>query len=167
MNPLTLRPYTQNDLPALCAIWNEVVAAGDAFPQEDCLTPETGAAFFAGQSYCGVACDEAGQLLGLYILHPNNVGRCGHLCNASYAVSASARGRGVGRQLVRDCINQAARLGFRILQFNAVVVTNTPARRLYESLGFQQLGVIPGGFRLSDGSYADICPYLRPLPCNQ
>ena len=44
MNPLTLRPYTQNDLPALCAIWNEVVAAGDAFPQEDCLTPETGAA---------------------------------------------------------------------------------------------------------------------------
>ena len=112
MNPLTLRPYTQNDLPALCAIWNEVVAAGDAFPQEDCLTPETGAAFFAGQSYCGVACDEAGQLLGLYILHPNNVGRCSHLCNASYAVSASARGRGVGRQLVRDCIDQAARLGF-------------------------------------------------------
>ena len=139
MNPLTLRPYTQNDLPALCAIWNEVVAAGDAFPQEDCLTPETGAAFFAGQSYCGVACDEAGQLLGLYILHPNNVGRCGHLCNASYAVSASDRGRGVGRQLVRDCIDQAARLGFRILQFNAVVATNTPARRLYESLGFQQL----------------------------
>ena len=113
MNPLTLRPYTQNDLPALCAIWNEVVAAGDAFPQEDCLTPETGAAFFAGQSYCGVACDEAGQLLGLYILHPNNVGRCGHICNASYAVSASDRGRGVGRQLVRDCIDQAARLGFR------------------------------------------------------
>ena len=167
MNPLTLRPYTQNDLPALCAIWNEVVAAGDAFPQEDYLTPETGAAFFAGQSYCGVACDEAGQLLGLYILHPNNVGRCSHLCNASYAVSASARGRGVGRQLVRDCIDQAARLGFRILQFNAVVVTNTPARRLYESLGFQQLGVIPGGFRLSDGSYADICPYFLPLPCNQ
>ncbi len=96
MNHLTLRPYTQNDLPALCAIWNEVVAAGDAFPQEDCLTLETGAAFFAGQSYCGVACDEAGQLLGLYILHPNNVGRCGHLCNASYAVSASDRGRGVG-----------------------------------------------------------------------
>ena len=83
MNPLTLRPYMQNDLPALCAIWNEVVAAGDAFPQEDYLTPETGAAFFAGQSYCGVACDEAGQLLGLYILHPNNVGRCGHLCNAA------------------------------------------------------------------------------------
>ena len=87
--------------------------------------------------------------------------------NASYAVSASDRGRGVGRQLIRDCIDQAARLGFRILQFNAVVATNTPARRLYESLGFQQLGVIPGGFRLSDGSYADICPYYLPLPCSQ
>lgn len=167
MNTLTLRPYTQDDLPALCAIWNEVVAAGDAFPQEDCLTQETGAAFFAAQSHCGVACDEAGQILGLYILHPNNVGRCGHLCNASYAVSASARGRGVGRQLVCDCIDQAARLGFRILQFNAVVATNTPARRLYESLGFQQLGVIPGGFHMPDGSYADICPYYLSLPHKQ
>ena len=46
MSTLTLRPYTQDDLPALCAIWNEVVAAGDAFPQEDCLTQETGAAFY-------------------------------------------------------------------------------------------------------------------------
>ena len=40
-------------------------------------------------------------------------------------------------------------------------------RDSYESLGFQQLGVIPGGFRLSDGSYADICPYYLPLPCSQ
>ena len=165
---IQVRAYTRADLPDLIRIWNEVVEDGVAFPQEDLLDASSGTDFFAEQTYTAVAEErQTGRICGLYILHPNNVGRCGHLCNASYAVSASDRGRGVGRQLVRACIDQAARLGFRILQFNAVVATNTPARRLYESLGFQQLGVIPGGFRLSDGSYADICPYYLPLPCSQ
>ena len=167
-NKIIVRKYEEKDLPAMIRIWNEVVEDGVAFPQEELLDEITGAEFFAAQTYNAVAVEKtSGQVIGLYILHPNNVGRCGHLCNASYAVSTSDRGRGVGRQLVRDCIDQAARLGFRILQFNAVVATNTPARRLYESLGFQQLGVIPGGFRLPDGSYADICPYYLPLPCSQ
>ena len=58
---------------------------------------------------------------------------------------------------------QAKALGFRIMQFNAVVVFNTHARHLYERLGFTQLGTIPGGFRLADGTYADICPYYKTL----
>ena len=120
--------------------------------------------FFGEQSYCGVAEDtETGELLGLYILHPNNVGRCGHICNASYAVRAAARGKGAGELLVRDCIVQARQLGFRILQFNAVVKTNTAARRLYQKLGFAELGEIPGGFHMPDGRYESIIPYYLPL----
>lgn len=99
----------------------------------------------------------------MYILHPNNVGRCGHICNASYAVSSSARGKGVGRKLVSDCLKRAKKYGFKILQFNAVVKTNTPARNLYESLGFVGLGVIPKGFLMKDGHYEDICPYYNEL----
>ena len=99
----------------------------------------------------------------MYILHPNNVGRCGHICNASYAVASGLRGRGTGERLVRDCLEQAGALGFRILQFNAVVASNTRARRLYARLGFQPLGVIPGGFRRKDGQFVDICPYYIAL----
>ena len=95
----------------------------------------------------------------MYILHPNNVGRCGHICNASYAVSAASRGMHIGEKLVLDCILQAGALGFRVLQFNAVVASNTHARHLYERIGFHQLGTIPGGFRMKDGTYEDICPY--------
>ena len=61
------------------------------------------------------------------------------------------------------CLKTAKDLGFRIMQFNAVVATNVHARHLYERLGFQQLGTIPGGFRLIDGTYADICPYYKTL----
>ncbi len=145
-------------------LWNEIVEDGNAFPQEESLTEEAGRAFFASQSYCGVAVREDGTLGGLYILHPNNVGRCGHLSNASYAVGSAFRGQRIGEMLVLDSIEQAAKLGFSILQFNAVVETNIPARRLYEKLGFRQLGVIPGGFRMKDGSFVNICPYYISLP---
>ena len=102
-------------------------------------------------------------MLGLYILHPNNVGRCGHIANASYAVSSEARGKGIGHALVEDSLAQGRAAGFRVFQFNAVVATNVGARHLYEKLGFTQLGTIPDGFRMPDGTYADICPYYHEL----
>jgi len=74
---------------------------------------ERGAAFFASQSFTGVA-EEEGKIYGLYILHPNNVGRCGHICNASYAVSSEARGRHIGEKLVTDCLIKWKELGFRV-----------------------------------------------------
>ena len=158
------RPYREEDLPAMAEIWNEVVEDGVAFPQEDFLNAETGKAFFAEQTYTAVAEDtDTGNVLGLYILHPNNIGRCGHICNASYAVSSQARGLHIGEKLVSDCLVQGKLHGFRVLQFNAVVASNIHARHLYERLGFIQLGVIPGGFRMKDGHYEDICPYYHEL----
>ena len=158
-----VRPYGPEDLAAMREIWNEVVDAGQAFPQEERLSPEGAAEFFAAQSACGVAVDAAGHMLGLSILHPNNVGRCGHIANASYAVAGAARGRGVGEALVRASLEEAGRLGFRILQFNAVAVDNAAARHLYEKLGFTPLGVVPGGFRRPDGSYVDIALYWHAV----
>ncbi len=161
---LEIRAYRPADLGDMVRIWNEVVEDGVAFPQEDLLTPETGAEFFAAQTESAVAADrETGRIYGLYILHPNNVGRCGHICNASYAVSRAARGLHIGEQLVRASLASGACFGFRVMQFNAVVASNVHARHLYERLGFVPLGVIPGGFRMKDGHYEDICPYYHTL----
>lgn len=161
---ITVREYTEADLPTMINIWNEVIEDGIAFPQEEALDSETGKEFFASQSFSAVAVDEeTDEVLGLYILHPNNVGRCGHICNASYAVSKKARGLHIGEKLVSDCLSRAKDLGFGVLQFNAVVRTNIHARHLYERLGFVQLGVIPKGFRMKDGHYEDICPYYHEL----
>ncbi len=159
---MRVREYGNQDLEEMIRIWNEIVEEGIAFPQEDLLDEQSGRDFFASQSYCAVA-EEDGRIFGLYILHPNNVGRCGHICNASYAVSAGERGRHIGELLVKDCLENAKRLGFRVLQFNAVVESNTHARHLYERLGFVQLGTIPEGFRMKDGHYENICPYYHEL----
>ena len=100
---MQIRKYQEIDLPEMTAIWNEVVKDGIAFPQEECLTEETGENFFGSQSYTGVA-EIDGKIVGLYILHPNNVGRCGHICNASYAVSSACRGQHIGEKLVLNCL---------------------------------------------------------------
>ena len=159
---MTIREYTQKDLKAMIAIWNEVVEEGVAFPQEELLTKQSGDVFFGSQTFCGVA-EENGSIYGLYILHPNNVGRCGHICNASFAVSSESRGKHIGELLVKHCIETAGKKGFGILQFNAVVESNLHARHLYDRLGFKQLGVIPKGFRMKDGHYENICPYYIEL----
>lgn len=160
---ITVRKYTSEDLHAMTEIWNEVVEDGIAFPQEEPLNNESARIFFENQTYTAVAENDDGCILGLYILHPNNVGRCGHICNASYAVRSENRGMHIGEKLVSDCLIQGKIHGFEILQFNAVVASNIHARHLYERLGFVQLGTIPKGFRLKNGQYEDICPYYHIL----
>ena len=169
---MTVREYTEKDLEEMCGIWNEVVEEGIAFPQMELLDEAAARRFFGGQSFTGVAelVAEDGDggkiaagIAGLYILHPNNVGRCGHIANASYAVGRGVRGQRIGEQLVRHSLMKAKELGFGILQFNAVVRTNDRALRLYEKLGFQKLGVIPGGFLMKDGHYEDIIPHYHIL----
>lgn len=161
---MIIRAYETGDLQQMIRIWNEVVEEGIAFPQEELLNESTAAVFFASQTYCAVAVDEERQeVCGLYILHPNNIGRCGHICNASYAVLSKRRGQHIGEKLVLDCFMQAKKHGFRILQFNAVVESNVHARHLYERLGFVPLGVIPDGFRMKNGRFENICPYYCVL----
>ena len=144
-------------MAAAMEIWNEVVRDGIAFPQVEELTEREANEFFLSQSYTGIAVDdETGEVVGLYILHPNNVGRCGHICNTSYAVRSDKRGLHIGEQLVKDSLATGARLGFTLLQFNAVVASNIHALHLYERLGFTRLGRIPRGFRMKDGHYEDI-----------
>ena len=159
---MIIREYNEQDLQDMIAVWNEVVEEGVAFPQEGYLDTVSGAAFFAEQTYTGVAEDE-GKVVGLYILHPNNIGRCGHICNASFAVSSACRRQHIGEKLVVDCLAKAKEAGFSIMQFNAVVENNVHARHLYERLGFVPLGTVPEGFRMKDGHFENICLYYHIL----
>lgn len=161
---IKVRQYTKEDIKDANTIWNAVVEEGIAFPQEETLNEVTGDEFFSSQSYTGIAYNEDnGEIVGLYILHPNNVGRCGHICNASYAVRSDLRGHHIGGYLVKDCIKKAREIGYGVLQFNAVVATNEAALKLYKKLGFTQLGVIPKGFRMKNGQYEDIIPHYITL----
>ncbi len=161
---ILIKKFEKANICSVNEIWNEIVEVGEAFPQLEILDEETGTEFFESQSFTGVAFDvKTGETVGLYILHPNNIGRCGHICNASYAVKKDFRGRNIGEALVKDCLVKAKELGFKILQFNAVVEDNFPALKLYENLGFIKLGTIPNGFNSKSGEYKNIIPHFKEL----
>ena len=104
---IEVRAYTDNDIEAMVTIWKPGCRRWRGISAGGMSAPESGTAFFAEQTYCGVAEDmDTGRIYGMYILHPNNVGRCGHICNASYAVDRESRGLHIGEKLVSDCLAQ-------------------------------------------------------------
>lgn len=151
--------YKKEECVQLMRIWNRVVLDGVAFPEDEPFDEEQMAAFLQGQSFVGVA-REGDKVLGMYILHPNGVGRKAHVANASYAVDADVRGKGVGEKLVRHSLETAKAQGYVGLQFNAVVKENKAAIHLYEKIGFRRVGEIEDGFRLKDGRLCDMIIYF-------
>lgn len=161
---ITIISLQEQYIEQACDIWNDIVEDGIAFPQTENLTLNDARNFFNEQTLTAIALDlDTNTVVGLYILHPNNVGRCGHICNASYAVKKGLRGHGIGEKLVKHCLVCAKQYDFKIMQFNAVVASNKSALSLYEKLGFVRLGVIPKGFLLKDGTYEDIIPHYLSL----
>jgi ribosomal protein S18 acetylase RimI-like enzyme len=157
---IEMRQLNQEDVKQATEIWNYIVAEANSFPGDKHLSVKEAAAMFTQQTKTICArCGEA--VVGLYILHPNNIGRCGHIANASFGVAKEYRGKGIGRLLVEDCLTRSKESGFKGLQFNAVVATNYPAITLYLKLGFKIIGTIKEGYRLNDNSYVDTLIFLK------
>jgi len=159
---MEIRPYTEKDLSAMIKIWNQVVESGCSFPQVEILTYETGKAWFDAQTYCAVAVVDE-QVVALYAFRPNNVGRCGHTANTHYAVAVDWRGKHIGTKMVEDSLVKAKECGFTSMQFNTVLECNVHARHIYERCGFVQVGTIPNGYLMKDGSYVNVCLYYHKL----
>lgn len=157
---ILLERYDQRHLDQALAIWNQVVEQGDSFPGDTPLTAPQAHEMFLAQTETVCALAE-GQVVGVYILHPNGIGRLSHIANASYAVFRECRGRGLGRRLVEDSLKRAEAHGFSGLQFNAVVSRNIGAIALYLKLGFSVVGTVKNGYRLKDGSFSDMLIMLK------
>ncbi|MDK6369682.1 MULTISPECIES: GNAT family N-acetyltransferase [Aerococcus] len=159
---MELLTYQPKDLEQMTAIWNDVLEDGLAFPGTALYSPEDFADYLAHKA--GVTCMKIdGELAGFYTLSPNNIGRCGHVANASYCMNKAFRGRGLFASLVEASLEEAKSLGFKGMQFNAVVAINYAAIKVYTQQGFQIVGTIPDGFLLKNGTYSNIYIMYRPL----
>lgn len=144
---LTIRRATESDWDAIWPIFHAVVREGDTYSYDPETTKEQGRAlWFAPQAATYVACLED-QVVGTYFLKPNQPGLGSHVANAGYMVAPGEAGRGVGRAMCEHSLEEARRAGFLAMQFNFVVSTNERAVALWQKMGFQIAGTLPGAFR--------------------
>lgn len=156
MKDIQIRPAQEADFEAMWSIFCAHVAQGETYTFTTATSREAGHNYWLGpgvQSY--VASLNNTRLLGMYRLVPNQVGRGHHVANASYMVSPSAQGVGVGRMLGQHSLDEARRQGYLAMQFNHVVSTNTAAIRLWKRLGFSIVGTLPKAYRHKRLGYVD------------
>ena len=186
-NEIKIRSATTKDHDAIWNIFHEIISAGDTYSLDPRMSREEALAYWfradtqtyvaelhrqsvgeavgfprmATPSPTGGMKDQV--TVGTYILRPNQLGPGSHVANAAFMVASDAQGCGVGRAMAEHCLNEARRVGFRAMQFNYVISTNTPAIRLWQELGFEIVGTLPGAFRHPEKGYVDVYVMFRSL----
>jgi L-amino acid N-acyltransferase YncA len=159
---IRVRPCEPLDLEPLRAIMNQVVEQGDAFAYDAPFTAAQMRRYIESYSAAFVA-EEDGQVMGGYVLRPNQPGRGAYVANATYMVAPGEQGRGLGRLLGEHSLQEARRQDYRAMQFNLVVSTNQAAVRLWERLGFRIVATLPGAFRHRTRGLVDALVMFRSL----
>ncbi|MCP9463461.1 MAG: GNAT family N-acetyltransferase [Nitrospira sp.] len=159
----TVRQAVSADEERIWEIFHTVVASGDTYAYAPTTSREEAlASWFRADTATYVAV-EKDMVVGTYILRPNQPGLGNHVANAAFMVDPLARRRGIGRLMGEHCLREARQLGFRAMQFNFVVSTNLPAVRLWQTLGFQIVGRVPGAFRHARWGFVDVYIMFRTL----
>jgi GNAT superfamily N-acetyltransferase len=168
-----IREATAQDWPAVYPVFTAVTAAGETYVYPAGLSSDDARALWTGQGHVVVAVEDDGAgpgagsdqpVLGTAVMQPNRLGRGSHVATASFMVSEHARGRGVGRALGEHMLAWATAEGFRAVQFNAVVETNTAAVALWRSLGFTVIGTVPEAFDHPEHGLVGLHVMHRYLP---
>ena len=158
-----IRAATEGDRDAIWNIFHAIVAAGDTYAFDPKMSREEALAYwFRADTHTYVA-EKDGRVVGTYILRPNQLGPGSYVANAAFMVASDAQGSGVGRSMAEHCLGEARRLGFRAMQFNFVVSTNTRAIHLWEQLGFKIVGTLPDAFHHPEKGFVDVYVMYRSL----
>jgi len=162
-SPLTLRHATDADRDAIWDIFRVVVASGDTYAFDPDISRTDALAYWMQPAtHCHVA-ERQRTVVGTYILKANQPGLGSHVANAAFMVAPRARAMGVGRAMGEHCLAEARRQGFLAMQFNFVVSTNDSAVRLWQRLGFDIVGTLPGAFRHATNGYVAAYVMYRSL----
>lgn len=144
---LAFRPSAPTDADGLWGILHAVLAPGDTYAWAPDTSREEALAMWHPPGGRTIVAHHEGRLVGTYLLKANQPGLGNHVANCGYMVAPDARGRGLGEALCRHSLDLARSLGFRAMQFNAVVSTNLGAITVWQRCGFTLVGTVPGAHR--------------------
>ena len=147
-----IRLSRPSDHSAIWSILRPVFRAGDTYAIDPGISRDDALAYWTAH-HAYVA--EDGDPLGTFYIRPNHGGGGAHVCNCGYITALAAQRRGVARAMLAHSQAEARRLGFRAMQFNLVLTTNTRAVRLWRDHGFAEVGRLPGVFNHPEQGYVD------------
>jgi ribosomal protein S18 acetylase RimI-like enzyme len=160
---VAIRPVTDLDHAAIADVLEPIVRAGDVFALPRTWSRDEIVAYWLAPGHAAFVADGDGEVAGTYFVQPNQLGGGGHVANCGYATRVTATGRGVARAMCAHSLAEAARRGFRAMQFNFVIATNTRAVRLWTDMGFGTVGRLPGAFEHPTAGFIDALVMYRAL----
>ena len=160
---MIVRPASKDDAAAVWAIIEPVIRAGETYTLDRDMREADALAYWFGADKEAFVAEAEGVVLGTYYLRANQAGGGAHVCNAGYMTAAAATGRGVARAMGQHSIEHAKARGFRAMQFNFVVSSNVRAVGLWQSLGFEVVGRLPGAFDHPAEGFVDALVMFRRL----
>lgn len=158
-----IRPATVHDHAAVWGILEPVFRAGATYAIDRDIPRAAAIAYWLGEDKHSFVAEVEGAVVGTYYLRQNQPGGGRHVCNCGYIVGEAARGRGLARQMAEHSFTQAVGLGFKAMQYNFVVSTNTGAIGLWQALGFAIVGRLPGAFDHPTAGRVDALVMYRDL----
>lgn len=157
-----IRPFAPGDADGLWDLLRPVFRAGETYTIDRDISRDNALAYWTGASHGCFVLERAGALQGSYYLRRNQGGGGGHVCNCGFVTAGAAQGQGVARAMLADALRRAPWAGFRAMQFNFVVATNTRAIALWERHGFETVGRLPGAFdHPTEGTVDALVMYRR------
>jgi ribosomal protein S18 acetylase RimI-like enzyme len=160
---MIIRPSIDADADAIWDALEPVLRAGKTYALPRDWTRADALAYWCGADHTVFVAEEAGEVLGTYYLHPNQMGGGAHVANCGYITHGRAVGRGVARAMCVHSLQFAARQGFKAMQFNFVVSTNERALTLWKRLGFEVVGRLPGAYEHPSLGFVDALVMYRTL----
>ncbi|MER2193105.1 GNAT family N-acetyltransferase [Methylobacterium brachiatum] len=160
---MEIRPATASDHPAIVRIILPTIRAGETYALDPGLSEAEAVAYWTGADRETFVAEQDGVVLGTYYLRANQAGGGAHVANCGFMTGAAAAGRGIGRAMGEHALDRARARGFSAMQFNFVVSTNQRAVKLWRSLGFAEVGRLPGAFRHPGLGVVDALVMFRTL----
>jgi ribosomal protein S18 acetylase RimI-like enzyme len=160
---MSVRLATSKDRDAIWAILEPMIRAGETYTLPRDLGREEALAYWFSDEKEAFVCEEDGRILGTYFLKANQQGGGAHVANCGYVTAAAAQGRGIARAMCLHSLERAKERGFRAMQFNFVVSTNERAVKLWQGLGFETVGRLPGAFVYPERGFVDALVMYRKL----
>ena len=143
---ITIRPAIPADFEQIWPLLRDVFRAGDTYAVDPGISRDEARHYWMTQAVATFVAEGPEGVVGTYYIKTNQPGGGSHVCNCGYIVSPAARGQGLAARLCAHSQSEAARLGYRAMQFNFVLASNQGAVRLWHRLGFETVGTIPDAF---------------------